>query len=309
MIALTLVVYTAVALAAFGLSYWAFRARTDHSAFIGLYLLFGFPSALLAISGVALLVTTGNRLGLLLLLLGFGLGLPLLSPIRHLFAAVTPMDADSPVDMTGLCLLLVTLAILIFSISMSSGPPDELPSVRIVDIVLQAAIEVVLAYAAVGFWFERSLRTATERLGIVRPTWRMAIGVIGGLVAAMVVYGIAGYVAQVLDPKIVGELDTVTNEMTAQVQNPIGALVLGASAGIGEEAIFRGALQPRYGIVLSSLVFALLHAPQYGFTFAIVGLFGVSVVLGIVRQRYGTTASMGTHALYNFLAVMAQAYL
>jgi membrane protease YdiL (CAAX protease family) len=55
-------------------------------------------------------------------------------------------------------------------------------------------------------------------------------------------------------------------------------------------------------------VFAVLHAPQYGLNFAILGLFGVSVVLGLLRARFGTTAAMITHALYNFLAVLAQTY-
>ena len=81
-----------------------------------------------------------------------------------------------------------------------------------------------------------------------------------------------------------------------QLSLPLGALVLGIAAGAGEEALFRGALQPRYGIVLTSIVFALLHAPQYGLNMAVLGLFGVSVVLGVARNRYGTTTAMIAHS-------------
>ena len=83
------------------------------------------------------------------------------------------------------------------------------------------------------------------------------------------------------------------------------ALVLGASAGIGEEAIFRGALQPRFGILIPSLLFAMLHGPQYGFNIALLGLLGVSIILGLERKYVNTTAAMITHALFNAVQVLA----
>jgi membrane protease YdiL (CAAX protease family) len=81
--------------------------------------------------------------------------------------------------------------------------------------------------------------------------------------------------------------------------------VLGASAGIGEEAIFRGALQPRYGIIIPSLLFTMLHGPQYGFNVALLGLLAVSVILGLLRKHLNTTAAMITHALFNGVQVLA----
>lgn len=304
----TLAVYLVAVLGAFGLAYWAFRARADRSAFVGLYLLFGFPAVLLAVWGAALLVT-GGRLGTLLLFLGLGFGLPLLRPVRRLVGAVTPMDPASPVDMTGLCVLLGVIAILAYSIQVSPETPESIESAGLIDIVLQAGVEVAFAYAAVGWWFARSLSQATGRLGIGRPTWRTGFVSVGFLVVAIVLYAVAGALAQAFQPEIFEDLDSVTDDLTAQVRNPVGALVLGLSAGVGEEAMFRGALQPRFGIVLTSITFALIHAPQYGFTLIIFGLFLVSVVLGIERRRFGTTAAIITHALYNFLAVMAQTYL
>ena len=125
--------------------------------------------------------------------------------------------------------------------------------------------------------------------------------------ASFVVAGLAGYAAQQLEPGLNEALDEVVNQMTAQVQNPLGAVILGASAGIGEEAIFRGALQPRYGLIIPSLLFALLHGPQYGFNLALVGLFGVSIILGLERKYVNTTASMITHAIYNAIQVLALA--
>jgi membrane protease YdiL (CAAX protease family) len=120
-----------------------------------------------------------------------------------------------------------------------------------------------------------------------------------------VVAGIAGFASQQFDPELSESLDEIVDQMTAQVQNPVGAVVLGARAGIGEEAIFRGALQPRYGIVIPSLLFSMLHGPQYGFNLALLGLFGVSVILGLLRKHLNTTAAMITHALFNAVQVLA----
>ncbi|MDQ3780508.1 MAG: CPBP family intramembrane metalloprotease [Chloroflexota bacterium] len=304
----TVIISVGIALAAYGLAYWAYRARSDRSATVGLYLLFGIPGGLLSISGLALLVGE-NRIGGLFLLLGLGLGLPLLKPVRRLFAAVTPMDAASPVDMTGLAIILGMLGLLVFSSLVSRDPPDEIVTVDLVDLLLQAVLLVVLAYAAVGTGIVRTVSVATARLGITRPSWRAAGAAIGFLVLAYLAQIAVGAVGMVVQPEVFEELEAVTDEMTADVQNPIGAMILGICAGAGEEAAFRGALQPRFGIPLTSIVFALLHAPQYGASIAIVGLFAVSVLLGLERRYFGTTAAMATHALYNFGAVMLQSTL
>src|SRR5688572_8610146 len=76
-----------------------------------------------------------------------------------------------------------------------------------------------------------------------------------------------------------------------------------------EELAFRGFLQPLLsrtlgpvmGVLLGSVPFALLHAPQYGWSWQHVALVGVaSLVFGIVRHVTGSTAAAaGMHATYN----------
>lgn len=295
-----------IAFAAFGVSFWAFRARTDRSAFVGLYLLFGIPAVLLASVALAQTLVGTPEDGVLVLLLGLGLGLPLLPPVRRLLAKAMPIDPRSPVDMAGLCVVLFALAWLVGPTA-SSAPTPAVESVGTFELVLQVGLYLVLAYAAVGWWFARSLRAATARLGIGWPTWRTIGAALGGLAVGMAVTLVVNGIGMVLQPGVAAELDAVTEQMTEDVQNPAGALLLGISAGVGEEAIFRGALQPRFGIVPTSIVFALLHT-QYGLNFAVVGIFGLSVVLGVLRQRFGTTSAMITHALFNFLVVLAQTY-
>ena len=85
-----LLIATATALlGALGLAYWAYRAQTDRSALVGLYLLFGIPAVLLLLAGAAVLFSGDRVLGPLLLLVGLGFGLPLLRPFRQALARVS----------------------------------------------------------------------------------------------------------------------------------------------------------------------------------------------------------------------------
>lgn len=307
-----LLIATATALlGALGLAYWADRAQSDRSALVGLYLLFGIPAALLLLAGAAVLLQGDRVLGPVLLLIGLGLGLPLLRPFRQALARVTPLDPDSAIDMTGLALVLGLFGSQI-GLSLApraEDPPELLPSVGIAELLIQAAAFVAIAYIVVGFPYWRDLRAATERLGIVAPNAR-AIGVaVLATFACFAVAAIAGIAAEQLAPGLSETLDETVDQITADVQNPVGAVVLGASAGIGEEAFFRGALQPRFGIVIPALVFASLHGPQYGFNLALLGLFGVSIILGLLRKHLNTTAAMITHALFNAVQVLALSFM
>jgi membrane protease YdiL (CAAX protease family) len=44
-----------------------------------------------------------------------------------------------------------------------------------------------------------------------------------------------------------------------RASTPIEILVISALAGIGEEVLFRGAMQPEWGLIVTSLVFGLFH--------------------------------------------------
>lgn len=301
----SIVIFVLVLGAAFGLSYWAFRARHDRSAYVGLYLVFGFPGLLLAVAGLAFAVY-GREWGLILLAVGLGLALPLLRPVRRAFAAVTPLDANSPVDMTGLSLLLALIGFFVVSLGLNPEPPDENITVGVEDLVVQVLAEVALAYAAVGWWFHRDSRQAGERLGLRWPTVRGWMAALGFVVLGFVVNGVAGVLTQWLQPEFYADIERVTDDITSGVQNPGGALVLGLSAGIGEELLLRGALQPRFGIVLTSVFFALLHT-QYGFSIVMVGLFATGVLLGLERKYFGTVAAIVTHTIFNALVVLGQA--
>jgi membrane protease YdiL (CAAX protease family) len=63
-------------------------------------------------------------------------------------------------------------------------------------------------------------------------------------------------------------------------------LAIVATAMTVEEAFYRGFLQPRVGLVVSSVFFALSHF-SYGLPFMIVGVFAISLVIGLTLARTG----------------------
>jgi len=159
---------------------------------------------------------------------------------------------------------------------------------------------ILVALAAVGFLVRRDLRTTFERLGLGR------IGARYMLVAALgvpVMFGInagADWLQHHWFP-VLWESDRRVNEAIAGALDARAMIVVGVSAGVGEEITMRGALQPRLGIVLTALLFSLLHVQYSWFGMATVFLFGL--MLGAVRKRTNTTVVIVIHMLYDVLAL------
>ena len=74
------------------------------------------------------------------------------------------------------------------------------------------------------------------------------------------------------------------------------------AAGIGEELLFRAALQPLLGVWITSVIFLLTHTPVYQFRkldkatlVQAAGVFGASVALGFIYQYVGLLAAVLVH--------------
>lgn len=141
---------------------------------------------------------------------------------------------------------------------------------------------------------QRDLRADTAPAP--RRRWlRPALILVVPLLIAAVGIDQVGRFAQ---PERYAELESILKTMSSGVTNPAVALILGFSAGIGEEILFRGAIQPRLGIGFTALLFAVAHS-QYGFTFATIGILIIGVVLGYQRKYLNTTSCIITHGAYN----------
>jgi membrane protease YdiL (CAAX protease family) len=290
---------------AYGLVYWAFRAERDRSARVGLYLVYGFPGVLLVVAGLALSVY-GRSNGPILLALGLGITLPLIKPFRVALSRHIPINPDSPTDMSGLSIFLGVLGLLIATTWSKPGPTTP-ESIDYSQLVVQLFAWIGLSYIVVGTNIRRTFKDANERLGLFRPTLRTVMIALGFFFVAMLINGIAGGLTAIFQPSTSNEIQAGLKDLTGDVQSPLGAILIAVSAGVGEELFFRGALQPKFGIILTALCFALLHT-NYGLSFVTLGVFGMGIVFGLLRKRYGTVAPMITHAAVNLVAVLIQIY-
>jgi membrane protease YdiL (CAAX protease family) len=91
----------------------------------------------------------------------------------------------------------------------------------------------------------------------------------------------------------------------------LNPLWISIAAAIGEEMLFRAALQPLLGVWIVSLLFLLTHVPVYRFrkldgaTLAqAASVFIGSVVLGYVFQYVGLLAAMLVHAWIDIVGLM-----
>jgi membrane protease YdiL (CAAX protease family) len=300
-----------VVAAAYGLVNWAMRANSgDKAAIMGLYLLFGMPGALLFVAGLALVVN-GTEGGWFAIGIGAGFTLPLLRPVRKGLASVTPMDPESPIDYSGLAILLSVSSFLFFTLLLGQEDTEIDPistGDMVTSLLINLATFLAFAYVAVGYRNYRNGEEATARLGLEKPTTeQIRVGLLA-VIPAFTFSIFASGLTNVFQPEVVDRLGENIDNMTAGVQNPLGAIILGLSAGIGEEVLFRGALQPRFGIALTTMLWVLLHT-QYELTWIMLGLALMGILLGWIRNRYGTVAAIITHATYNILVVFLQMLL
>ena len=79
---------------------------------------------------------------------------------------------------------------------------------------------------------------------------------------------------------------------------------LALTAGAVEEAFFRGLLQPRIGILLSTLFFAMAHL-SYGQPFLLVGVTLLSLLYGVLtRMRQTIVPAMVAHAIFDGIQLL-----
>ena len=246
--------------------------------------------------------------GLTAVLFGTGLlaALPLIPAVRRGLARVLPIDPASIVHMTVLAFAVYEVGLTLGQMSLIgdlSGLAEIGMSLTVWDVLFSGLPLLLLALAGVGLFVRRSGAQVLDRLGLSLPKRKHLLLVVV-LVALLLAfdYGV-NWAWSALDPTGYESLTDVTEQLFGGLMTVGGAIVLGLSAGISEELLFRGALQPKLGLLLSAALFAVGHL-QYGFTIAMFEVFVIGLVLGLVRKRANTTTAILIHAGYNAAGVL-----
>jgi membrane protease YdiL (CAAX protease family) len=232
--------------------------------------------------------------------------LPLIRPVRGWLARWLPIDPASLVDTTALVFVVYQIGLnlgqmaLIGSLESLTDPQLAL---TVWDVLLTDLPLLLFALLGVGLLVRRDLHSTVERLGLRWPTWRQVLAAAGLLVLLLALNQGLDVLWQRVDPASYDLVNRVTDNLFGGLSTLGGALALGLSAGIAEELLFRGAVQPRLGILLTTILFSVGHL-QYGLSLAMLQVFIIGLVLGWVRQRANTTTGILIHASYNILIVL-----
>ncbi|HKT84118.1 MAG TPA: type II CAAX endopeptidase family protein, partial [Solirubrobacterales bacterium] len=227
----------------------------------------------------------------------------LVPDVRVAIARRVPIDPNSPVHLLALVLALVLFGAQLQgafgnALSQAAGGAQALDRV---DLVAGELPFLVLAIAGVGYLVRRSARESMQRLGLVRPAWWhvvVAVAAAGAFYALGIGFGALG---AHFTPGTSQEVNSATNRIFGQLLvDPVGIATIAIAAGVCEEILFRGALQPRFGILATSLLFAAVHT-QYGLSFDALAVLVLAFGLGLIRKYLNTTTSVICHTLYDAL--------
>jgi hypothetical protein len=252
-----------------------------------------------------------SRLSLTLGLIGGLAFLLLLRPVRRLLASFLPLEADSCLDCVALVFTVYYIGFTAAQLTLlggleNLGQLEFNPSV--LDLLMSGLILVAFAVLGVGWLIRRNGEETLQRLKLgpmPRKYWIWSVGlVLLFLLIDVVVSALWSW----LDPASYDFISEATQGLFGGIDSIWLGLALALSTGVGEELLFRGAVQPRFGLVFTSLAFALGHL-QYGVSPALIQVFSMSIILGLTRRKANTTSCVVVHMLYNLTELLVIANL
>lgn len=224
------------------------------------------------------------------------------NPMRTRLAGVLGFDPDQPVHTLALALAVILIGMqvsLLAFVDVLAADRSQ-PPLTVVDLFAQEAPFLILAATGVGLYIRRNATQTLVRLGVVRPAWwqiTLALTAAGAFFAISQA-GIA--VSHAVTPDVAHSIDATEQQLFGGLNNPVGIAAIALLPAICEEILFRGALQPRLGLLATALLFTLIHT-QYGVSFDTLVVFVLAVGLGLIRKYTNTTTSGLCHATYNLL--------
>jgi membrane protease YdiL (CAAX protease family) len=228
--------------------------------------------------------------------------------IRKDVATLLPIDPDNPVHALALVLAVILFGTQVTSLVFTDvlGSLSDQPPQTLLDIFLDELPLLAVALAGVGVFVRRSALLTAERLGLVRPAWWHIVVALASAGVFLAVLQGFDVVNHNLLPEVARRVDSANSHLFSELATAgwVGAIALAVLPGVCEELLFRGALQPRIGLVPTALLFTSIHT-QYGISIDLAGIFVVALGLGLIRKYLNTTTSVTVHVTYNLLTAIS----
>lgn len=221
--------------------------------------------------------------------------------MRAMLLPAFGLDPASGVHMVGAVAFVLTLGVAAVDFVRLQDAPDASIALTAADPFVSLAGDLALALAAIGLLQTRGLSSALARLGVRRLGLRQLVGALVAAALFHVGIGVLEFAEGVFLPTTHAREERFRLEFVG-LPPAVGAVLVSAAVGVGEEIVFRGALQPRFGVVLTSLIFAATHV-QYQLP-GVAMVFLLSLALGILRQRTSTSFTACVHGFYDLGAFL-----
>ena len=224
-------------------------------------------------------------------------------PVREWLSRYIPIDPDNPVHSLALVLAVILLGTQVSAIAFTDVLAADLkiPPLNIGDLLAQEAPFAVMAFAGVGLYIRRSFAASSDRLGLVAPAWWHITLALGAAGAFWILGEVSLWLSQIYTPDLTAKVQTTSDHLFGGLGGAAGIAAIALLPGFCEELLFRGALQPRLGLLATSLLFAAIHT-EYGLSFDVATIFLIAIGLGLIRRHANTTATITCHVAYNLLA-------
>lgn len=280
----------------------ALRSATDVLliALPALVVVIGLGEGLAALAAHLPVSAAAGAFGLALAgLLG---GLAGAGPVVRWLAAAVPVDPANRVHRLALVLTtgLVVVQVVTQLTSDVLAQAAAGSSLTRADLVAQELPFLLAALLGVGAGIRRRPLAVVARLGWVRPrAWQLLLA----LAAAGLFYAFAtgvDWLAGWLTPGLANRVNAANGRIFGALGDPLGIATIAITAGICEEAFFRGALQARLGLLWTAVVFASVHT-QYGLSLDALAVLVLAIGLGLLRRLTNTATSTVCHVAYNAL--------